>query len=319
MEGMIPSVELPSGESLIPYALSAIRIVVILLAAFAISWIVRKAVRKTQERIRLVMHSHGDMSHEAISKRTATIGGILRGVASVAIWAMAVVMALREAGFDVTPVLAGAGVVGVAVGFGSQSLVRDVISGAFMLLEDQIRLGDVVQINGTGGLVEEINLRTTLLRGLDGSVHIFQNGSISTLSNLTRDYSFYVFDIGVAYKEDTDRVVKTLVEVAAGMSSDPEYAEMILEPLEILGVDRFESSAVIVRSRIKTRPIKQWAVGRELNRRFKKRFDELHIEIPYPHMSLYFGEASKPVQIASPGREDLRQAVRDVLAEKESD
>jgi moderate conductance mechanosensitive channel len=315
MESMVPSFELPSGESFLPYAISVMRIVVILLTAFALSWLVRNAVRKTQQRVKHVMESHGDMGHEAISKRTDTIGGILRGVASVVIWAIAVIMCLREAGFDVTPMLAGAGVAGVAVGFGAQSLVRDVISGAFMLLEDQIRLGDVVKINGTGGLVEEINLRTTLLRAADGSVHIFQNGGISTLSNLTRDYAYYVFEIGVAYKEDTDRVVEVLVEVAAAMAAVPEYADLILDPLEIQGVDRFEASAVIIRSRIKTKPIKQWAVGRELNRRFKKRFDELGIEIPYPHMSLYFGEASKPVQIDSPGREELRQAVRDVLAE----
>jgi small conductance mechanosensitive channel len=186
------------------------------------------------------------------------------------------------------------------------------------LLENQIRVNDVAVINGTGGLVEQVNLRTIVLRGLDGVVHIFPNGTITTLSNMTMNYSYYVFDIGVAYKEDTDRVVATMTEVAEGMRREPEFAAMIIEPLEVLGVDKFADSAVIIKARIKTKPIRQWTVGREMNRRFKKKFDEIGIEIPFPHTSLYFGEASKPIQIGfdKESREELKAVIREVLAER---
>ena len=164
--------------------------------------------------------------------------------------------------------------------------------------------------------MEEINLRTTVLRGLDGTVHVFPNGAITTLSNMTREYSYYLFDTGVAYKEDTDRVVDALKEVAAELMQDEPYRAQILAPLEILGVDKFDDSAVIIKSRLKTRPIQQWMVGREMNRRIKKKFDEVGIEIPFPHRSIYFGEASRPFRIENDGdREALKAAVREVLNE----
>ena len=216
-----------------------------------------------------------------------TLGAIFRKTVTVAIYALAVAMVLKEAGFDIGPILAGAGVVGLAVGFGAQNLVRDVISGLFLLVENQIRVHDVVNINGTGGLVEEINLRTTVLRGLDGAVHIFPNGSIQTLSNLTREYSYYVFDIGVSYMEDTDHVASVMEEVADGLRSDAVYGPLILDPLEVLGVERFGESAVHLKARIKTKPIQQWRVGREMNRRLKKRFDELGIDLPYPQRTIH--------------------------------
>jgi len=225
-------------------------------------------------------------------------------------------MAMREVGLDIGPILAGAGVLGLAVGFGAQNLVRDVMSGLFMLIENQIRVNDVAVINGTGGQVEEINLRTTVLRGLDGTVHVFPHGAITSLSNMTREYSFYVFDTGVAYKEDTDRVVEVLQEIADELRQDEMYRSDILAPLEILGVDRFADSAVIIKSRLKTAPIRQWAVGREMNRRIKKKFDEVGIEIPFTNRSLYFGEASRPFRIDNQGdREALKEAVREVLQE----
>lgn len=152
--------------------------------------------------------------------------------------------------------------------------MKDVISGALMLLENQIRVGDVVSISGTGGFVQEINLRTTVLRSVDGTVHIFPNGSVASLSNMTREFSFYVFDIRVAYSEDTDRVVGILQGVAEDVRRDPAFADAIVEPLEILGVDSLGKWSVVVKARIETLPIQQWRVGREMNRRIKKRFDE---------------------------------------------
>lgn len=252
-----------------------------------------------------------------LEKRAATLGSILRKTLAVIIWITAVVMALKEAGFDIGPILAGAGVVGLAVGFGAQNLVQDVISGMFLLLENQIRVNDVAVLNGTGGLVEAINLRTTVLRGLDGTVHVFRNGAVTTLSNMTHGYSYYVFDIGVAYKEDTDHVISVVKEVAEELRNEEPFSHLILEPLDVLGVDKFADSAVIIKARFKTAPVQQWTVGREMNRRMKKKFDEVGIEIPFPHTSIYFGEASKPFQLQMQGsdREELKKLIREVQNE----
>jgi moderate conductance mechanosensitive channel len=182
----------------------------------------------------------------------------------------------------------------VAVGFGAQHLVRDVIAGFFMILENQVRVGDVAVINGTGGLVERVNFRTIVLRDLSGVVHTFPNGTINTLANVTREWSAFVFEFGVAYKEDTDRVVEVLTRVGAELRQDPHFGALMLDDVEIFGVDRFADSAVVIKGRIRTLPIKQWDVGREFQRRVKKAFDQTGIEIPFPHLSVYFGEASKP-------------------------
>jgi moderate conductance mechanosensitive channel len=294
-----------------------IRIVAILGTAYVVNRILQALFPKVRTHILRQMAAFRGSDTE-LEKRATTLSGIIRKTVGVIIWIVAVMMALREAGFDVAPILAGAGVAGLAVGFGAQSLVHDVISGAFILLENQIRVNDVAVINGTGGLVEQINLRTTVLRGIDGTVHIFPNGTIQTLANMTHGYSYYVFDMGVAYKEDTDRVSEVLKSIAADLMKEEAYANMILAPLEILGVDKFADSAVIVKARIKTAPIRQWTVGREMNRRIKKKFDELGIEIPFPHMSLYFGEASKPFRLSldQVDRNELKTLVREVLSEQ---
>jgi len=292
-----------------------VRIVVIVLAAFLLSKSIHKWVPKL--RVRLVAHmTHSSRPDVELEKRAATLGSIFRKSVSAVAWIVAFVMILREAGFDIGPVLAGAGVIGLAIGFGAQNLVRDVISGVLLLLENQVRVNDVAIINGTGGLVEQINLRTIVLRGLDGTVHIFPNGSITSLSNMTHGYSYYLFDIAVAYKEDTDRVVEVLKEIAAGLMKEPEYGTWILEPLEVLGVDKFADSAVVIKVRIKTVPLKQWLVGREMNRRIKKKFDELGIEIPFPQLHLHVGDNQQALDAFSgPRREDLKSLVREVLEE----
>ncbi len=307
-------------KSLIPDLYPAlahiIRIALILGVAYVATRILVRSVPRLRKRI--VRRMTRDGSNVELEKRAATIGGVFRKTVGAVIWIIAVIMALREAGFDIAPILAGAGVVGLAVGFGAQNLVRDVISGVFLLLEDQIRVNDVAVINGTGGLVEQINLRTTVLRGLDGTVYVFPNGSVTSLANMTHGYSYYLFDIGVAYKEDTDHVIEVLKEIADGMMHEEQYKNDILEPLEVLGVDKFADSAVIIKVRIKTMPIRQWVIGREMNRRIKKEFDRLGIEIPFPHMSLYFGEASKPfaLNMQRSDREQLKDAIREVLNEE---
>lgn len=230
-------------------------------------------------------------------KRVETLGQLLRVVASVLISGVALLMVLSLFGLDIRPVLTGAGIAGLAVGFGAQNLVRDVISGFFLILENQVRLGDVVSINGKGGLVESIRLRTISLRGLDGTVHVIPNGAITELSNMTKDFSYALLDIGVAYKENVDTVVEVLEDAARQLQADPIHGPKILEPLDVLGVDAFGDSAVVIKVRLKTVPIQQWSVAREYRRRIKMAFDARGIEIPFPHLSVYFGDASKPVAV----------------------
>lgn len=231
-------------------------------------------------------------SGEEFEKRIQTLLGILKAVAKAVIWVMMIMLVLRKLGVDIAPLIAGAGVAGLAFGFGAQELVRDVISGFFMLLENQIRTGDVAIVNGVGGLVERINMRTVTLRDLSGVVHVFQNGKINSLSNMTKGWSAMVFDIGVAYKEDTDEVMAVMEEVGKDLQEDDQFKSLIIEPLEILGVDAFADSAVVIKARFKTKPIHQWTVGREYRRRLKKVFDARGIEIPFPQRTLHFNEIS---------------------------
>lgn len=270
--------------------------IIIILTIFLIQ-LTHLIISHLEGQIKKRMLAAGTSPPEEVEKRISTLGRIFRKATMVVIASFGGMAVLSELGFDIKPILAGAGIIGLAVGFGAQNLVRDIISGLFFIFENRIRVGDVAIINGTGGLVEQVNLRTVVLRGLDGTVHVFPNGGINSLSNMTYLYSYYLFDVGVTYKEDTDRMVAVLKELSEEMMRDENYGPVILEPLEILGVDKFDDSAVIIKARIKTLPIKQWFVGREMNRRMKKRFDELGIEIPFPHRSLYFGEASKAIRV----------------------
>jgi small-conductance mechanosensitive channel len=279
---------------------SGLHIIFILILAL----IALKAAKMLSKRLlKFVVRQKEDIEFQ---KRTHTLGSIIRFVAAFGILLVAAMMVLKEFGVEIGPLLAAAGIVGLAVGFGAQSLVKDVISGFFILLEDQIRVGDVVQIAGKGGLVEKINLKTTILRDLAGNVHYVPNGHIDVVTNMTKDYSRYVFDIGVAYREDVDKVIEVIKEVDEELRNDPDYKDDILEPIEILGLDQFADSAVIVKARTTTMPIKQWRVGREFNRRLKKKFDERNIEIPFPHVTLYMGQdkqgQSPPLRIVKEGK-----------------
>lgn len=262
---------------------NGLRIVLIL----ALTVIALKAARMLSVRMLSLFKQKDDMEFK---KRAETLSAVIRYILTVGIFIVAAMMILRELGIEIGPMLAAAGIVGLAVGFGAQSLVQDVISGFFILLEDQIRVGDVVNIAGTGGLVERVNLRMTILRDLSGSVHYIRNGQINVVSNLTKEFSCYVFDIGVAYREDVDEVINVIREVGEDLRSDPDYQNDIIEPIEIMGLDQFADSAVVIKARAKTLPLKQWRVGREFNRRLKKKFDECGIEIPFPHTTLYMGK-----------------------------
>ncbi|MDW7680056.1 MAG: mechanosensitive ion channel family protein [bacterium] len=227
---------------------------------------------------------------EEYKKRADTLGSVIQHLLNVFIIVIAVIMILGQIGMEIGPILAAAGIVGLAIGFGAQSLVKDVINGFFILLEDQIRVGDVVQISGKGGLVEKLNLKMTILRDLAGNVHFIPNGNIDVVTNMTKGFSRYVFDIGVAYREDVDEVIAVIKQVGAELQADPEFGADILEPVEILGLDQFANSAIVIKARITTKPIKQWRIGREFNRRLKIAFDERDIEIPFPHVTLYMGQ-----------------------------
>ncbi|MFB6343370.1 mechanosensitive ion channel family protein [Saccharicrinis sp. FJH62] len=251
-----------------------------------------------------------DEPNTEAEKRLNTLMGILRKGASVIIWAVFIMIFLKKINIDIGPILAGAGILGLAVGFGAQELVRDFLSGFFILLENQIRTGDVAILNGTGGLVEKIELRTITLRDMAGVVHVFQNGKINSLSNMTKEWSAMVFDIGVAYKEDLNQVMKIMKEVAEDLKNDKEFEDKILEPMEIFGLDSFGDSALVVKGRIKTKPIQQWTVGREYRKRLKEAFDTQNIEIPFPHQTIYWGEEIDPLRLTMEKAEEHAKSAR---------
>lgn len=280
-------------ESLV---LTSFRVFLILAGGWLVMQIVQKLLKRLEQRL-LDQSRDVDEPPSESAKRVETIVRLIRQATFITLWLTVILVVLKELGFEVGPILASAGIVGVAVGFGAQNLVRDVIAGFFIILENQIRVGDVAIINGTGGLVEKINFRTTVLRDLGGIVHVFPNGAINTLSNLTNDWSAYVFEIGVAYKENTDQVIAAMTTVGATLKADEAFGPLMLEPPEIFGVDKLDNSAVVIKGRIRTKPIRQWEVGREYLRRVKLAFDEKGIEIPFPHQTIYFGEASKPIAV----------------------
>jgi small-conductance mechanosensitive channel len=220
------------------------------------------------------------------SARVRTLLPMLRTILSGTIIVFVALNVLTEIGVNVAPLIAGAGVIGLAIGFGSQTLVRDVITGIFLLFEDAVAVGDVVSVGGLSGVVEQLSIRSIRLRAQDGSIHIIPFSAVTTVTNMTRDFSFAVLDVSVGYGEDTDRVVEVMREVAADIRADPKFAPIIRDELEVLGVERLADSGVLIRARIKGEPMARWSIGREFNRRIKQRFDLLGIEIPYPHQKL---------------------------------
>lgn len=200
-------------------------------------------------------------------RRTSTLGGILTRLVTVVVWFVAALMLLRELAIDVVPLLTGAGIAGLAIGFGAQNLVRDVISGFFLILEDQVRVGDIARINGTTGTIERVNLRTIVLRDAEGAVHVFPNGTITALANLSKQFAYAIVDVRVAYSESLDRVFDAIRATGANMQADPRCASLLLAPVEVLGVESLADNFMTVRSRFKTLPLNQTRVGYELRSR----------------------------------------------------
>jgi small-conductance mechanosensitive channel len=255
---------------------AGVQIIFIAVAAYIIIRIGSTAARQLEHE----MSSGTGLDVIERTKRAQTIGKLLQNTLATVVIVIAGLTALRQLGVDITPALTGAGIAGLAVGFGAQTLVRDVISGFFLILEDQVRVGDVAVVNGTGGLVESVNLRTIVLRDEEGTVHVFPNGEVKTLANKSKDFAYYVISIGVLYDEDPDRVSDAMRAAADSLLADPEFRVHILEPLEIYGIDSFEATQLTLKGRIKTVPLKQWTVGRELRRRIAKTFRERGIRMP---------------------------------------
>lgn len=311
----MPTFRLQPFDQYTPYILSAIRVVVIIGLGYLLSIILGRLIRALRSYSVRMMVRKGQTLDFEVEKRATTIANVIRRPLITLLWAAVVLMSLEELGFKIEALLAGAGisagVIGVAVGFGAQNLIKDVIGGLFLLVENQIRVNDVAMINGTGGLVEEINLRTTILRSDNGAVHIFPNGSIQTLSNLTREFSYYVFELSVPFGQDTDRVVAILREIANEMRADPAFGPAILADLDVMGVDRLGPSGVTVKARIKTLPAKQWMIGREMNRRIRIRFQADGIETPSSTTIVRFDQPLPPPS----DRDELKALIREVLTE----
>jgi len=261
---------------------SGLRILLIGAVAYAVLRVVSLAVVRFEHDLSL--GTGLDALERA--KRARTLGTVLTNLTTLLVVLIAVLMILREFRVDISPAVTGAGIVGVALGFGAQTLVRDLIGGFFLILENQIRVGDVAAINGIGGLVEAINLRTTVLRDEEGTVHIIPNGAINTLANRSMNFSFYVVNLPLAYGEDVDAVTALLREIAGTMRQEDAYQPFILEPLEVIGVDAFEENAVRVKVRIKTAPQKQWFVGRELRRRINQALQERGVAMWSPQRTV---------------------------------
>lgn len=273
-----------------------IQIAIILFLSFlgyrAVKLLTRRLEREVQEEDPVVKRLR--------EQRARTLGGLLNNVALIVIAAVTLLTVITTLGIDIGPALATAGVAGLAISFGAQSLVKDVITGAFILVEGQFGIGDVVRIGDVSGMVEKITLRTTILRDVQGVVHIIPNGTIDRVSNLTKTWSRAVLDIGVAYREDVDRVMEVMREIGREIFEEPSWRELLVEQPEVPGVENFADSAIVIRMVAKTIPLKQWDVARELRRRIKRRFDAEGIEIPFPHVTFYWGESQIPSALSIP-------------------
>ena len=259
---------------------AALRIAGIAIGAYILVRIVRAAARRLERH--LLQGTGLDVVER--TKRAQTLARILQKTLVVIVVIMAALMMLREADIDITPVLTGAGIAGIAVGFGAQTLVRDVISGFFLIAEDQVRVGDVAVVNGQGGLVEQVNLRTIVLRDETGTVHIFPNGEVKTLANMSKDFSYYVITLPLRFDADVDAASEAMRDAAASLMESPDLRPHVLEPLEVFGVDAFEPGQLVLKARIKTVPLKQWVVGRELRKQIAKTLATRGIEVATPSM-----------------------------------
>ena len=258
------------------------------LAILASAWLLLAISRKLIRMLRHYLSVHADSAEQ--NRRVETLTRVFRHAAFVVILLVAGMLVLSEMGISIAPVLGAAGVVGLAVGFGAQSLIKDYFSGFFILIENQIHHGDVVEVCDKSGIVENITLRYVSLRDYEGNVHYIPNGLITTVTNKTRGYAYALMDVGIAYRENIDDVFEVMREVAGQLRASEDFGAKIIEDLEIAGVQELADSAVVIRCRLKTVVLEQWSVRREFLRRLKNTFDARGIEIPYPHLTVYAGQ-----------------------------
>lgn len=289
-------------RSLLPEAKAGLRIVAILVAAWVVQRLARRVVTRAQPL--LAARSHGVEN----AKRIETFSRVVRYALNVVVILVGGMLILNELGVSIAPILGAAGVVGVAVGFGAQSLIKDYFTGFFLLVENQIRVGDVVAIADKSGLVEEITLRHVRLRDYDGSVHYVSNGLITTVTNKSTEYANAVIDVGVGYRTDLEQAFGVLRDIARGLRADPRFATRILDDLEIAGVENLADSAIMLRCRLRVAPLAQWDVRREFLRRVKEAFDHARIEIPFPQRMVT--QVSVPAASAEQAGESAREQPR---------
>ena len=263
-----------------------------MVAILVVAGLVLRISKTATERIERELAKGEGLDVIERMRRAQTLGRLIHNLIAVFVSSIALLMVLRELGVDIVPMLTGAGIVGVALGFGSQYLVRDVITGFFLILENQVRVGDAAVVNGVAGTVEAVNLRTVILRDGEGTVHVFQNGAITALANRSKDFAYYVIDVNVLYEQNIDRVIAVLAAVGREFHQDERYRPWVLEPLEVLGVDAFLDAKVTIKARIKTVPLKQWEVGRELRRRIMSALEANDIALQPAAVPLYIADAS---------------------------
>ncbi|MDO9633557.1 MAG: mechanosensitive ion channel family protein [Paludibacter sp.] len=268
------------SEYLLPWLLShGLKIVFIAAGAFVLNKILYKVIERT---IRIAVRSDGFSSKEAEEKRENTLINIFTVTLKTLLFLVASLMILGEFGMQIGPILAAAGIVGLAFGFGGQYLIRDVITGLFIIMENQYRIGDVININGTGGLVEAITLRKTTLRDLNGTVHHIPHGEIKTVANLTKDFSRVNMNLGISYSSNLEHVIKVVNQVGMELAEDPDFKNSIIKPIQFVRVDDFADSAIVIKMLGDTQVLKQWEVAGEFRKRLKMAFDREGIEIPFP-------------------------------------
>lgn len=258
----------------------------ILVVSLVVWLVARVLIHRWSDRTQRKLVESGDLQNRARAQRLETIARTFSMLVVLTITVIAVVMGLAVWGVPIAPIVASLSVVGIGIGFGAQDFVKDVIAGLFVLLEDQYSVGDVVELAGVSGTVVDVRLRTTVLRGLDGSVHHIPNGAVRVATNLTHESSSIVVDLAVAYEESVDRAIDVITNETGVLASDPEWGPRLVDQPVVLGVDQLADSGVIVRVVMTTDPDQRWAVKREFLRRIKNRFDDEGIEIPYPHMTI---------------------------------
>lgn len=273
-------------QNITPWILShGVKIILILIGAWLIDRIIKIFISKGVKSF--VTQTYRIRDGQALEKRSKTLEGVLEGAVSIIVLLIAGLMVVSELGINIGPLLALAGVAGLAFGFGGQYLIRDLISGLFIILEDQYRVGDVACVADTCGLVEDINLRRTILRDLDGIVHHIPNGEITKASNLSKGFSRVNLNIGISYGSDLEKVINVVNRVGNELAKDPQWKQDILKTPQFLRVDDFADSAVIIKILGDTKPLRQWAVTGELRKRIKIAFDKEGIEIPFPQMAVW--------------------------------